>query len=271
MRIIIYDDLSIIVDEVLVEINDGVGSVALPVYGYIPGTLYLMTGYPYDISDDLLLTISGEDGVIEIPFVYTTNLITGHVEYTVDGTAHLSVTSTADDIIYGHIGIGSTPPYADVESGDDIIEYSLLDIADVPPGSTTFDISDYIDHSISTIIDLDQGYAHRILTLERRSGGRVRYPYPGTLLIDGGSIKLDRGEYMIDLGIRDDIDIEYTQGSILIDIPDSEIITLISDNDISSMRVTDPTGIEIGYVSDIHNGEMRLRYNAYIPGVYTLE
>ena len=266
MRIIIYEDASVIIDELQVDLSSGDNTLTFQAPGYVPGTLYVVSEHRYTVSestlvtvmkgnnkyqgriiqmDDDSITISIDDQVVTIndydtisrgmteitlniiinennedmenaiyyiPVVYTTDMISGDVRYFYDIvtevlSGELLVDSEMNESVTANIGIGNTPLYSDLDTGDDVLEYSLLGEYTIAPNSQTsipldsdrFGDGDGVYALSRNLVDIEDEEVFMVLSLERYSGGDTRPPYPGILTVLNNGIPIAEREVRRDL------------------------------------------------------------------------
>lgn len=350
MRIIIYEDASVIVDELQVDLTTGNNEVSFNAPGYVPGTLYIMTEHKYNIiettnvsvtkgsnryqgelisiddmrvklqSDQGVLTIDNYDtltresteitlrisinddnldmnGIYYIPIIYTTDMISGEVRYAYDISSgilkgELLIRNEMNDTLTANIGIGATPLYPDLDTGNDVLEYSLIgenQLAAKSQTSIPLDIDQYSDSNgiyplVSYVIDIEDEDPHLVLTLERKSANEVRPPYPGELLILSNTVpiarkKVERNSYIFDLGTIDSLSVESAldeNGNQYVEIDNNEgadiNIVLVYDDDtedLPSVQILSPDGVEIPSTTERVNSEIQISFRTEGLGTYT--
>lgn len=365
MRIIVYEDASVVIDELQANLSPGENTISFQAPGYVPGTLYVISEHRYHVSESTNVTVRSSDVVIRgelvqmddsrvsirdtglggdwntlsqdidgivhlddyisvsrdsteitltifvdredeedlqylIPVVYTTDMISGDIRYlydvaTDDFHAELLVKSEMTESITANIGIGATPLYSDLNTGDDILEYSLLgDQTLISNGQTSIPLDTdrfngrdgdgvYVIHQY--LIDLEDEEVFSMLSLERESAGEIRPPYPGTLVVLNNNIPIAEREVRRDLstfdigtttGIRVETALD-ENGNTFVQIinnqeADLSLVLVYDDesNDLPNVQVLSPDDNIIPSTVERLNEEVQISFSTEGLGAYTV-
>jgi len=347
MRIIIYEDASVIIDELQVDLSSGDNTVTFQAPGYIPGTLYVVSEHRYNVSESTPITVMKGDKVVRgnlidsdngsvslsvdnqiitmynydalvygtteitlnividegydniqyaIPIVYTTNMISGDVRYFYDIavetlTGELLIRSEMSEPLTANIGIGSTPLYSSLDTGDDILEYSLLGEYTLDPMSQTSipldneRVSDGVYALSRYIIDVENDETFIVLTLERQSGDDIRPPYPGVLIVLNNDIPVskmtvDRSTGALNIGSITSLSVDSTlidNDRLYVEITNNRgsdlPVTVIYDDvgpGLPSVQVQSPDNEAIGSSIERVDDEIQISFTIGGLGVYTV-
>lgn len=271
MRVILFNDMSIVISEVSVSLHTGDNYVKIPTIGHISGTLYIRSKYPYTMADDTTINIISTEDVPTYTFsyVYTTNTITGHVQYTYDDDeVHATYIVDADiDTDDMQFGIGTTLWYRDQDHHTDSLEYSLLH---VPPQSPI----PHIDGEIVYVVD--ESMVYKVLSLHRSNEAGTRPLYPGILIYGNNeSAIVDRDNNIVCIQQVDDIHVESTDSNtIFIDNnmdPYIDIVLTMHDTYVpSAVSVHDDSGYPIETSISTVKDEVQIKFSTTGVGSYTV-
>lgn len=266
MKVILFNDMSIVIAEISVSLHSGDNHIDIPTIGYIPNTLYIRTEYPYSIIHDTTVSITVDTDIPTYTFsyVYTTDAISGSVQYTDSSTIYTVDTDVDIDNI--EFGIGTTLSYSEQDHHSDTLEYSLLG---VPPYTTIPNID------IDTVYVIDGYSVHKVLSLNRSNEYGDRPIYPGILYYgDDIEVVVDRDTTMISIGEVYDIDIDIVDDVIVVDNnvdPYIDIVLTTHDGRIpSTVSILDDSNYEIDSTISVIRDEVQIRFSTTGIGSYTI-
>lgn len=195
MRIVLYEDRSILLDELSTTLVPGENNIRFPISDIVPGSLYLGTNYPYTSSiqkdGSTLIRVYVPEGTpkqtVTIPVIFSTANVTGKIRYFVNNgkqfRGEFFIDSNLSDPLTGNIGIGTERRFSSLDQGNDFIDYSLVGLYTINPNGYTIVPLDNVSIDPKYIVDLDQEKTYLLYSLERKGNDPsvVKPPYPGTL------------------------------------------------------------------------------------------